>query len=184
MSSPAERPFGQVLTGKDAERYLDLYKLQFEFATLFDYSESSDRSVAIVGPAYLDTLLREMLINFLVPDEREVSRLMQPDGPLGTYGGRVTACYCLGLIGPKIKTDLRLVGKIRNKFAHDLRASFADSDVSSWCQALEWHKELMMSAPPDGATVRDLFQVGVNCLVMHLHGLVGVARLNRRTVRS
>jgi DNA-binding MltR family transcriptional regulator len=178
-----DRAFGKVIAGKDIERYLDLHQMQFEFAKLFDYAEPNDRSVAIVGPAYLDLLLRELLVNFLVPDEKEVVKLLHPEGPFGAFGSRVTACYCLGLIGPKIKSDLRLVGKIRNKFAHDLRATFVDADVSSWCKALEWHKDLMMSNPPDGATVRDLFQVGVNCLVMHIHGLVGLARSDRRSSR-
>jgi hypothetical protein len=36
----------------------------------------------------------------------------------------VTACYCLGLIGGIVKADLKLVGKIRNFFAHDIRAQF------------------------------------------------------------
>ena len=48
----------------------------FEFPRLFDYGEASDRAVAIVGPAFLDTLLTEMLVNFLIDDKKEVDRLM------------------------------------------------------------------------------------------------------------
>lgn len=180
---PSEnRRFGEPLSKKEAERYFELREMLFEFAKLFDYDEASDRAVAIVGPAFLDTLLTEVLTNFLIADEKEVSKLLQPDGPLGTYGSRVTACYCLGLIGEIVKADLRLVGKIRNRFAHDLRATFADPKIQSWCRALRWHKEFFMQPPAD-ATDRDLFQVGVNQLVTHLNGIVSIARIEKRSVK-
>ena len=152
----------------------------FEFAKLFDYGEASDRAVAIVGPAFLDALLTEMLINFLIDDEKEVQKLMQPEGPLGSFGAKVSACYCLGLIGETIKSDLRIVAKVRNRFAHDLRADFSDEQIKSWCNALRWHKESLMCEPPSDATTRDLFQVGVNQLVCHLNGLVGLALFHKR----
>jgi hypothetical protein len=67
--------------------------------------------------------------------------------------------------------DLRLVGKIRNRFAHDLSASFADRQISSWCEALRWHRETYMTPPP-GASARDLLHVGVNRMASYLHGYV------------
>jgi DNA-binding MltR family transcriptional regulator len=152
-----------------------------EFAQLFDYGEASDRAAAIVGPAFLDVLLYDILVEFMVEDEREVNKLLQPDGPLGTYGSRVTVCYCIGLIGGIVAADLRLVGKIRNRFAHDLRASFSDSKISQWCKALQWHKESLMADPPLNATDRDLFQVGVNQLVTYLGGVPSIARSRKRS---
>ena len=121
MQEPAERKLGTPLSENEAEQYFRLREMLFEFARLFEYAEPNDRAIAIVGPAFLDTLLTEILINFLVDDENEIQRLMQPEGPLGTFGAKVSACYCLGLIGETVKSDLRLVAKIRNRFAHDLR---------------------------------------------------------------
>lgn len=169
-----------TLSEKEAERYFRRHEMLVEFSRLFDYSEASDRAVAIVGPAFLDTLLSDILIEFMVEDEREVFKLLQPEGPLGTYGSRVTACYCLGLIGRIVTADLRLVGKIRNRFAHDLRSDFSDTKISQWCRALRWHKEFFAAQPPE-ATDRDLFQVGVNQLVTHLNGVPGIARLSKRS---
>jgi DNA-binding MltR family transcriptional regulator len=180
LEEPVQRKFGTPLSEKEAEQQFRLREMLFEFAALFDYDEASDRAVAIVGPAFLDTLLTEMLVNFLIDDEKEVQRLVQPDGPLGTFGAKVSACYCLGLIGETIKSDLRLVAKIRNRFAHNLRANFSDEQIKSWCSALRWHKESMMCEPPSEATPRDLFQVGVNQLVCHLDGLVGLALFHKR----
>ena len=162
MEEPIQRGVGTPLSEKEAERHFRLRGMLFEFAKLFDYGEASDRAVAIVGPAFLDTLLTELLVNFLIDDEKEVARLMRPDGPLGTFAEKVSGCYCLGLIGETIKSDLRLVAKVRNRFAHDIRASVSDEQIKSWRHALQWHRKSLMSDPPSGATARDLFQVGVN----------------------
>jgi DNA-binding MltR family transcriptional regulator len=179
MPQTDDHPRSPLLSETEAKRYFELREMLFEFARLFDYSEASDRAVAIVGPAFLDTLLTEMLVNFLVDDEKEILKLLQPEGPLGTFGAKVSMCYSLGLIGKIVKADLRLIAKIRNRFAHDLRADFADNQISSWCKALRWHKQLFPYTPPD-AIDRDLFQVGVHQVVSHLHGLVGLARSNKR----
>ena len=176
----SEKPFGACLSQKEAERYFRRNETLIEFARLFDYAEASDRAIAIVGPAFLDSLLSDILIEFMVDDENEVKKLLQPEGPLGTYGSRVTACYCLGLIGGIVKADLKIVGKIRNLFAHDIRAHFSNPRVSQWCKALRWHHELM-GKPPECATDRDLFQVGVNQLVCYLSGIPGIARARKRS---
>lgn len=167
-----------ILSERETRRYFELRDMLFEFSRLFDYEEASDRAGAIVGSAFLETLMNEMLGNFLVDDEREVRRFLQPEGPLGTFGGKISACYCLGLIDETVKDDLRLVAKIRNRFAHELRVDFSDPQISQWCNALRWHKQLF--PVPAAATDRDLFQVGVNTLVSYLDGLVGVARLDKR----
>jgi DNA-binding MltR family transcriptional regulator len=167
------------LSKNESERYFRVLESLFKFSELFDYNEESDRAVAIVGPAFLDFLLGNILTEFLVDDEKEVNGLLQPEGALSTYGSRVTACYCLGLIGEIVRSDLRLVGKIRNRFAHDLYATFSDPKINGWCRALRWHKEFI-AVPPSDATDRDLFQVGINQLVSHLQGIVGIARTKKR----
>jgi hypothetical protein len=169
-----------VIEGKDLERYFFLHEELVKFDCLFT-EETSDRALAIVGAAFLDTLLEHILINFLVNDEKEVGRLLQPEQSLGAYGSRTSLLYGLGFIGKIIRDDLRLVGKIRNRFAHHLQASFEEDPLRSWCRSLRWH-EISMSMPaPAGATCREIFQVGVNQLICHLNGIVGRARLEKRT---
>jgi DNA-binding MltR family transcriptional regulator len=175
-----DKSSSHYLSEKEAERYFRRNETLIEFARLFDYAEASDRAIAIIGPAFLDSLLRDILIEFMIEDEPEVNKLLQPEGPLGTYGSRVTACYCLGLIGGIVKADLKLVGKIRNFFAHDIRAQFSNPRVSQRCKALRWHYELM-GAPPTIASDRDLFQVGVNQLVCYLGGVPSIARSRKRS---
>jgi hypothetical protein len=166
------------ITGDALERHFSMQDALLEFSRLFR-DEENDRALAIVGGAFLDTLLENILVEFLVDDEKEVSELLRYDQPLGTYSGRIRAAYCLGLLRKTIRDDLRLVGKIRNRFAHDLSVSFSKEPIRSWCSSLRWHREAYMQPPPD-ASARDLFHVGVNQLVCHLNGYVSIARGEKR----
>ncbi len=176
-----ENPFW--VTGKALERHFEQQEMLFEFARLFKHEGESDRSAVIVGAAFLDTLLWHLLISFLVDDETEAGALLRADGPLGTYGNRARMAYCLGLIPKTVHNDLRLVGKIRNKFAHELGASFDNQDIGDWSTALQLHRTAYMTPPP-GVSQRDLFFVGVNALVGYLDGMVGQARADKRKVIS
>jgi hypothetical protein len=171
-----------LITGKALERYFKLNDAVREFAQLFQ-EEKNERAAAIVGGAFLDTLLEHILFNFLAEDGKEVQRLLDPEQPLGTYGARVRVVYCLGLIGKIVRDDLRLVGKIRNRFAHDLRASFEEEPIRSWCLSLKWHEYSMFKKAPKGVTAGDIFQVGVNQLASHLNGIVSIARREKRKIR-
>lgn len=170
------------ITGKDLERYFSLEDALLEFSRLFKHDETNDRALVIVGAAFLDMLLEHILISFLVDDPKEVAEMLRYDQPLGTYGNRIRAAYCVGLINKTIRDDLRLVGKVRNRFAHDLYASFEDQQIQSWCVALRWHRTAYIE-PPSGVSERDLFHVGVNQLVCHLNGVVSIARGEKRMSR-
>ena len=173
-----------LLTGKAVERYFDLNKALFEFNNLFPYDGKDERSIAILGGTFLEMILEHILLAFLPEDEKEVNRLMEFNQPLGNFSNKIAMTYCLGLIDKVIKDDLNLIRKVRNKFAHDLYATFDDEQIKAWCKALKWHKISLMSDPPNEATTKDLFQVGVNTLISHLHGVVGIARSEKRSIRN
>ncbi len=82
----------------------------FLFSDLFQ-EEKNERAAAIVGAAFLDTILEHILIAFLIDDEREVPKLLGIERPLAPYGSRTTLAYCLGLIPKTIRDDLRIIGK-------------------------------------------------------------------------
>jgi DNA-binding MltR family transcriptional regulator len=167
------------ITGKSLERYFELNDALFHFSKLFDYDEKNDRAIVIVGATFLDTILEHILRAFLIDNEKEVNKLLQCDQPLGTFSGKITMAYCLGLIYKPVQEDLNLVRKIRNEFAHNLYASFEDEKIKAWCLSLKWHRFTCMAEPPKDATARDLFQVGTNQLVCYLNGVVGVARTQK-----
>jgi hypothetical protein len=172
------------LTGKAVERYFDLNKVLFEFDSLFPYEGKDERSIAILGGTFLEMILEHILLAFLPEDEKEVNKLMEFNQPLGNFSNKITMAYCLGLLEKIVKDDLNLIRKIRNKFAHDLYATFDDEQVKSWCEALKWHKILLTPYPPEEATTRDLFQVGVHTLISHLNGVIGIARSEKRAIQN
>ncbi|TPK78549.1 hypothetical protein FJ527_08735 [Mesorhizobium sp. B2-4-18] len=174
-----------VVAGKDLERYWQHHDALLAFHRLFNERETVDeRAIAIVGATFLDNMLEHILVNFMVDDEKESKRMVGVDCPLGTFSSRVTAAYCLGLICKTVRDDLRAVGKIRNKFAHQLEAAFEIEPIRGWCLSLRWHEFSMMMKAPADATSRDVFKVGVNQLITHLSGIVSIARLERRKVRD
>lgn len=170
------------ITGKALDRHVELEAAQQEFERLFDH-KGDDRSMVVVGGAFLETVLEHILITFLMDDEKEVAELLRHDQPLGTYAGRTRMVYCLGLIPKLVRADLALAGRIRNRFAHDLYASFDDPQIASWCKGLQWHRRVYM-APPEDAPARDLFYVGVHQLVGYLNGVVSIARGEKRQSRE
>ena len=182
-STKGDSEFSYLITGKALERYFALNDALREFTLLFQ-EEKNERAAAIVGAAFLDTLLEHALINFFADDEKEVANLLKNDRPIGTYSSRTSLAYCLGLIGKIVRDDLRFVGKIRNRFAHDLHASFNDDPIRTWTLSLKWHEVSMLMKAPDEATPSDIFQVGVNQLVTHLNGIVSIARTEKRQLRE
>jgi hypothetical protein len=172
-----------VIAGEDLERHWRHLDELSEFHKLFNERGTVDeRAIAIVGATFLDRILEHTLINFMVDDKNEIRRLISSDRTLGTFSSRVTATYCLGLICKTVRDDLRIVGKIRNRFAHELQASFDQEPIRGLCLSLRWHEFSMMMKAPADATPRDVFKVGVNQLICYLNGLAGVALLNRRKI--
>jgi DNA-binding MltR family transcriptional regulator len=174
-----------LLQGKALERYFYRLKALEEFSKLFTYNVGDDRAIVIIGCSFLETILEHILIEFFPDDEKEVDVLLNYDKSLGTYSNKVRMIYCLGLIRKKVMDDLRLIGKIRNRFAHDLSVSFEDSDIASWCKSLKWHREVFfLHETPSDATTRDIYQVGVNTLISYLNGVVSMARGEKRVLKK
>lgn len=185
MAEPNENHDPSLLSGKALERYWYRLKALEEFSKLFTYNIGDDRAIVIVGSAFLETILEHILIEFLPEDEKEVEILLSYDKPLGTYSNKVRMIYCLGLIEKKVMNDLKLIGKIRNRFAHNLSVSFEDKNITSWCGELKWHREVFfLHETPKEATTRDLFQVGVNTVISYLNGVVSIAGNHKRKIRD
>jgi DNA-binding MltR family transcriptional regulator len=103
-----------------------------------EFHHESDRIVAIVGGAYLDSLLDSLLRAVFTDTPEEVDRLLRPDAPLGSNGSRYQLAYCLGLIRKDQRDDLKTIAKIRNLFAHDFKAlSFDTAPARDLCSNLQ-----------------------------------------------
>lgn len=103
-----------------------------------EFRHESDRVVAIVGAAYLESLFEHLFQALFIDDAEEMDRLLRADAPLGSFGARCQLAYCLGLIAKDQLDDLRIIGKIRNSFAHNFNSlTFNGPPVRDLCVNLK-----------------------------------------------
>src|SRR5579859_4286121 len=97
----------------------------------------SDRGAALVALAYLDELLARLLkANML--ECNVTKKLLEYPGPLATASGRADLAYVSGYLGKETYSDLCVVRKIRNKFAHGHHVlRFTDTAVEGLCSSLQ-----------------------------------------------
>ncbi len=86
--------------------------------------------------SYLDELLLRILLAFLI--ERDgTKRLVEGfNAPLGTLSTRSAAAYALGLISDQEFKECEKLRRIRNRFAHDVHASFDAQDIRDLAHTL------------------------------------------------
>ncbi len=103
-----------------------------------EFHDSTDRVIAVVGAAYLDSMLDRLLRRVFIDQQQDVDRLLRPDGALGSNGSRYQLAYCLGLITLDQRDDMKMIAKIRNEFAHDFKtSSFESTPVRDYCSSLK-----------------------------------------------
>jgi DNA-binding MltR family transcriptional regulator len=86
-----------------------------DFKEFFEeLQRETPRAAVILGAAFLDEQLYTVLSSFLIKNKKAVGHLLKPEGPLSTFGARIEAAYCLGLLTENGRKDLNLIRKIRN----------------------------------------------------------------------
>lgn len=107
----------------------------YEFVSEFE--SETDRAAAVLAGAYLDALVEDELRRVLV-SSKAVDELLEPSGALGAYGARISLAFVLGLISEVWLGDLRIIGRIRNRFAHrQQRMSFSEPPILDMCRSLK-----------------------------------------------
>lgn len=97
------------------------------------YENVSDRSSALVLANIVENRLTEALKLIMRDDKPLVDELFNPSGPLGAYGTKIRLAYMLRMLAPETYKDLMIIGRIRNKFAHDLSVtSFDNQQIHDW----------------------------------------------------
>lgn len=82
--------------------------------------QKNDRAVAIVGGAFLQTVLLDALQGHLRGDKSTFEKIFNPGKPVGDFGAQAELAYMLSLCDRSIRDDFLTVGRIRNWFAHKL----------------------------------------------------------------
>jgi len=104
----------------------------------------SDRSLAIVLFAYVDDVLRSIYLKALNPKiDGGLDSLLGMAGPLSSAGLRIQMAYALRWIEEEVYRNLRLMGRIRNAFAHSVAASsFEDAPIKQLVHAMHPMEDL------------------------------------------
>jgi hypothetical protein len=110
-----------------------------EFKTFLELlNKESERGAALIAATMIEDLLERCIWAFLIEHE-DVKRLLDGfNAPLGTLSARALAAFALGLISEKEYRECERLRKIRNVFAHNVRASFTDQSVADMCANLEY----------------------------------------------
>ncbi len=115
-----------------------------------ELNRESDRGRVLITCSYLDDLMRRILLAFVV-DKDSSQRLVEGfNAPLGTFSTRTTAAFALGLITEREFKECDTLRRVRNRFAHEMQASFDSQDVSDLC------RNLTMAAQDYDAVVVDV----------------------------
>jgi hypothetical protein len=140
-----------------------------------ELQQETPRAAVILGAAFLDMRLRELISNFMINDKTKVDDLLGTDtkynAPLSSFASRANIAYCLGLISIDDLHDLKLIAKIRNKFAHGLHGlTLNNVIIANWCRQLKAPKlgESPVFEPLQIAKPELLFLLGVSILEQKL----------------
>jgi DNA-binding MltR family transcriptional regulator len=145
---------------------------------LDEFLGESDRATAVLGAAFVDWRLRQLIESFLIDEKDEMEELLAPDKPLGSLGARIRASYCMGLISKNEAYDLRRITEIRNLFAHQIHGlSFDDDAVRNECNRFKMGKRW-----PSTSTPRDKFVYGVANLAIMIKSYAENIR-DRRVIK-
>lgn len=133
--------------------------------------EESDRGCVLMGAAFLESELGEVLRSHFVDDPQAAIDFLGRQGAGSSFSARVELCYLLGLIGPAARRDLNLIRKIRNAFAHDpFRVSFTDQAVAARSAQLK-HDLFSITEGPRTRFIRSVM------------GIAGVIEASRKTAK-
>jgi DNA-binding MltR family transcriptional regulator len=117
-----------------------------EFLT--EFQQESDRAAAMLASAYLDDLLRQLLLASFVDDSNVTTKLVKSQRPLGPFSARIAASYAFGLITDSERADLDDIRNIRNRFAHKLHGlTFAADAVAGRCRRFRCNAEIFEHIP-------------------------------------
>ena len=145
-------------------------------AFLAEYQNESDRACAVLGAAYIDVKLDELIrASLTVPDKALAESLSGKNGPLSSFSSRINLSYALGLITKSERDDLNLIREVRNAFAHQLHGlTFASPKVASWSKGLAAPKIFGSKGPH--LQPRHSFIVAIGLLSVYLVNRVRTAK--------
>lgn len=108
-----------------------------------ELANDSDRSKVIVGASIVDEMLERLLRKKLIYDKKiHEDTFQSSNGFLGTFSSKIKACYLFGLISKELFSDIEIIRKIRNHFAHTITGcSFENNEINGLCENFSFVKK-------------------------------------------
>jgi len=98
--------------------------------------EGSDRAVAILGASMLEAALESTLLSALA-ENAGTKNLFGRQGALATLSAKADLAFGMGILSEWEWKNLDRIRRVRNHFAHELRAgSFDEQPINQHCGAL------------------------------------------------
>jgi mannitol operon repressor len=135
-----------------------------ELKEFFEYSDryhkESDLGMVIAVCKYLEELLRRILQ--VAPDAEDRKRA----GEVG-FGRKIKTVTRAGLITKEEAREVDLLRSVRNRFAHEMHASFTDDDIREWCEKLVYSVKEYEGRP---VSLMGQFRSSADSLIVSLNG--------------
>jgi len=146
-----------------------------------EFQNKSDRAAAVLGTAFLEAHLGELIAGFLIDDSGVAESLLDIERPLGTFSARARAAYGMGLISAKEYYDLNLIMQIQYAFVNQVsEVAFTDNGIREKCFMLRIPNDVLR--PGSTRTPRQLFVFATAILTQHMAWRAVQAESSRRTV--
>ncbi|MGY1426139.1 hypothetical protein [Lysobacter sp. A289] len=149
---------------------------------LSEFQQETDRAAAVLGPAMLDQLLKDLLDATFTSAE-VAKKLTGKMMPIGTFSARITLAQAIGIISVSEAKDLHRMRDIRNAFAHQLHGlSFETTSIRDSCgnfvsieesKSLDLNRQFFSDYPRDA---RSAFNLAVTLAVAQLKSHIDKAK--------
>lgn len=144
-----------------------------------ELKRETDRGLPLVGAALIDDRLTETLRSFFCESPSASKLIDDANAPLGTFSSRTEMCFALGLIDEYEYTEIGLIRKVRNEFAHAKHGiTFSSPRVQGLCSSLK--SDLPQGAEYPLQDPRFRFTNAVVCLALRLYHRPEWVALERR----
>jgi hypothetical protein len=127
---------------------------------------AEDRTAAIVGAAFVEDGLEQILRVQFQATPKIIDGLFQPDSPLGSFRAKIDLSFAIGTIGPVAHHDMSIIKDVRNSFAHNMLTAegkaaltFKNQQIDARCCDLKFVKAIQPALPinPQHHLPRELF---------------------------
>jgi mannitol operon repressor len=150
---------------------------------LQELQKETDRGLPLVGTSFIDEKLGDTLQAFFIEHKVSSKLLDDPFSPLASFSARLDTCFALGLIDDYEYSEINILRKVRNEFAHSKHGiSFKTDKITGLCSSLR-------SSLPEGSDYslhdpRFRFTNAIVCIVLQLYYRPEWVKKERRVFNS